>query len=29
MRERLRGLRFRQAIIHCPIEVIWDLRDLA
>ena len=27
--EYLRGLRFRQAIIHRPIEVIRDLRDLA
>src|SRR6266536_1818939 len=27
--EDLRGLRFRQAIIHRPIEVIRDLRDLA
>jgi Putative transposase len=27
--EDLRGLRFRQAIIHRPLEVIRDLRDLA
>jgi hypothetical protein len=27
--ERLRRFRFRQTIIHRPIEMIWDLRDLA
>ena len=29
MRQYLRGFRFRQAVIHCPIEVIGNLRGLA
>jgi hypothetical protein len=29
MRDDLRGLRLRQAVIHCPVEVVGNLRDLA
>jgi len=27
--EGLRGFRFRQAVIHCPIKMSRELRDLA
>src|SRR5439155_16428605 len=28
MRDHLPGLRLRKAVIHCPVEVVRDLRDL-
>src|SRR5260370_37356400 len=28
VRDDLRGLRLRQAVIHRPVEVVWHLRDL-